>query len=266
MVIDHLHDQFTELMTCSLVCRSWITPSRYHLFATLSLASGHDFKKWSQRFLPSSSTPAAPASFVKTLWVRSPAADLASFMEHFRSFPRVQQLRISWLDLDVFRNKAPSVCFCHFAATLRSLCLSWPITYVPADFLGFICAFQYLDDLSIEGLHIGGYDISQFQMPVSSPSFSGCLTLDKCDDPGQIIGHLAAFPGGIHFRHMVFKDAKFTQSEHFASTFSHCTSTLERITIIDAAFRKQFHSSVATETNKPLYSQSNSQWWPPFES
>jgi hypothetical protein len=31
-IIDHLHDDNDTLKTCSLVCRTWLLPSRYHLF------------------------------------------------------------------------------------------------------------------------------------------------------------------------------------------------------------------------------------------
>ena len=31
-IIDHLHDDNETLKTCSLVCRAWLPPSRYHLF------------------------------------------------------------------------------------------------------------------------------------------------------------------------------------------------------------------------------------------
>jgi hypothetical protein len=31
-IIDHLHDDDATLKTCSLVCRAWLLPSRYHLF------------------------------------------------------------------------------------------------------------------------------------------------------------------------------------------------------------------------------------------
>ncbi|KIM76578.1 hypothetical protein PILCRDRAFT_826150 [Piloderma croceum F 1598] len=31
-IIDHLHDDNDTLKTCSLVCRAWLLPSRYHLF------------------------------------------------------------------------------------------------------------------------------------------------------------------------------------------------------------------------------------------
>lgn len=37
-IIDHLHDDDDTLKTCSLVCRAWLPPSRYHLFGEFRLS------------------------------------------------------------------------------------------------------------------------------------------------------------------------------------------------------------------------------------
>ncbi|KAJ7592165.1 hypothetical protein C8J56DRAFT_781240, partial [Mycena floridula] len=31
-VIDHLHKDVKSLKSCSLVCKAWLKPSRYHIF------------------------------------------------------------------------------------------------------------------------------------------------------------------------------------------------------------------------------------------
>ncbi|KAF9526870.1 hypothetical protein CPB83DRAFT_857133 [Crepidotus variabilis] len=36
-IIDHLYDDSASLRSCALVCHSWLPPSRYHLFAKVSL-------------------------------------------------------------------------------------------------------------------------------------------------------------------------------------------------------------------------------------
>jgi hypothetical protein len=38
-IIDHLHDDKSTIGTCGLVCRSWISSSRFHLFSTIQLTT-----------------------------------------------------------------------------------------------------------------------------------------------------------------------------------------------------------------------------------
>jgi hypothetical protein len=40
-IIDHLHDDKPTLLNCSLVCRSWLDASRYHLFYSLRVRGEH---------------------------------------------------------------------------------------------------------------------------------------------------------------------------------------------------------------------------------
>ncbi|THU90320.1 hypothetical protein K435DRAFT_781291 [Dendrothele bispora CBS 962.96] len=39
LVIDELHDSRSDLKTCALVCRSWVSQSRFHLFSTICLSN-----------------------------------------------------------------------------------------------------------------------------------------------------------------------------------------------------------------------------------
>ncbi|THU90319.1 hypothetical protein K435DRAFT_841528 [Dendrothele bispora CBS 962.96] len=39
LVIDELHDFRSDLETCALVCRSWVSQSRFHLFSTIRLSN-----------------------------------------------------------------------------------------------------------------------------------------------------------------------------------------------------------------------------------
>ncbi|THU90322.1 hypothetical protein K435DRAFT_968757 [Dendrothele bispora CBS 962.96] len=42
LVIDELHDSRPGLKTCALVCRSWVSQSRFHLFSTIRLNNRYD--------------------------------------------------------------------------------------------------------------------------------------------------------------------------------------------------------------------------------
>jgi len=37
MIVDHLYDQPSDLLTCALVARTWITPARYHYFKSITI-------------------------------------------------------------------------------------------------------------------------------------------------------------------------------------------------------------------------------------
>lgn len=54
--IDHLHDDRVSLAACTVVCKSWTTPSHYHLFDTLRIIAGEDHQRLRQfaDFIPSS--------------------------------------------------------------------------------------------------------------------------------------------------------------------------------------------------------------------
>ncbi|KAH7928610.1 hypothetical protein BV22DRAFT_193926 [Leucogyrophana mollusca] len=65
-IIDHLHEDAEALGTCSLVCKSWLPASRYHLFSIISL---HPWKKDSfLRLLDSTCSSFAP--HVRHLYIR----------------------------------------------------------------------------------------------------------------------------------------------------------------------------------------------------
>jgi hypothetical protein len=55
-IIDHLHDDERALSTCGLVCRSWISSSRFHLFRTIQL-SKFDIKTSLALCAPGSTIP-----------------------------------------------------------------------------------------------------------------------------------------------------------------------------------------------------------------
>ena len=57
-IIDLLRDKLTTLGRCCLVSKSWIHPTRKHLFAEITFRTPHDIKVWKQVFPDPADSPA----------------------------------------------------------------------------------------------------------------------------------------------------------------------------------------------------------------
>lgn len=66
MVIDFLHEDKITLANCTTVCRSWLRPARYHLFATIYVNCEKDLDAFSKFLAYLKSTPSV-LSYIKDL-------------------------------------------------------------------------------------------------------------------------------------------------------------------------------------------------------
>lgn len=230
--IDHLHDDRESLESCSLVCKTWVPPSRYHLFESIQLSSRECLVKWSQTF---DTSEQSPSHLVKRLsiagWLAPDA--LAGLLEHFRSFDNVRELILRRVDFNPFHGKPLEVFFGHFVSSVRWLEFNWAITAYPSDLIHLVWILTNVDDFGIMGLHgrSEGFDEMPDRLAVS-PSFRGRLRLSTNTHTAEgFIKSLVSLPNGVDFRSL---NLWFENAEDFRHTdklLCACADRLETLEI-----------------------------------
>ncbi|THU90314.1 hypothetical protein K435DRAFT_760455 [Dendrothele bispora CBS 962.96] len=116
LIIDELHDSRPDLKTCALVCRSWVSQSRFHLFSRILLNQNNVFPFLALCASPHSTIPLARISdfiMATNLYIKGEPED-----KQFQGSPAFDQF-LTWRSphdgksiADVFRH-------------LRILSLDW---------------------------------------------------------------------------------------------------------------------------------------------
>ena len=105
MIIDHLHDDKRALSTCSMVCRAWTSPSRYHLFQSLVLEDSHLRGPAMEDFHNLLDMRPEACEYVRALkitagrWDKAGLVDLDSLgrmANRFRRLKSVHLIRLTW--------------------------------------------------------------------------------------------------------------------------------------------------------------------------
>ena len=203
-IIDDLAFDFATLKSASLVQKSWTPQSHRRLFHYVPFYSLNRLERWSLSISPD---PDGIASYTRTIlfsydtrrpWIEP--ANLDRFLDHFRSFTRVERLVISGLETDKFDAASTVHYFGHFAATVKSLDLGTAIG-TPASLFSFICAFPLVDDLAIELPNVvgGSVNFGEVARPPSMPSFRGKIRLlDMGSGSTPLVELLCTFPLYFH--------------------------------------------------------------------
>lgn len=90
-ILDYLARDAATLRSCSLVAKSWIYPSRRHLFNTLFLAAG-EINRWNETFPNPEDSPAGHVRDLSFCFLHPDAP--ISFADRMPYFSNVQQLTL----------------------------------------------------------------------------------------------------------------------------------------------------------------------------
>lgn len=87
MVVDHLHDDRASLASCCLVSKSWIDPSRHHLFQKVRVPGEENGKKSFEAFVNLLNQPTAVGKYIMDLELSS-SASANDIFSLFKASPR----------------------------------------------------------------------------------------------------------------------------------------------------------------------------------
>ena len=150
-IIDLLHDEPETLRECFLISRSWIPPTRKHLFAHIKFRSVVDLESWKKIFLNPSNSP---AYHTHTLSVHCPEEVANTDGEEdgwIRGFSRVERFNLvvsgnplaNISDLEVTLTP-----FHGFSPVLKSLHVSYS-TLQTSQIFDLISSLPVLKDLTL---------------------------------------------------------------------------------------------------------------------
>ena len=139
-ILDHLAEDTRTLRSCSLVAKSWISPSRRHLFSTLVL-NPEGILEWNKTF---PNPEDSPAGHVRQLFIPFQTNVPINFADRMPYFSNVQQLCFTSLYASVPSSISA---LGPLPPTIRSV--GFTLSTIPiADFISVIQQLPNLDDLS----------------------------------------------------------------------------------------------------------------------
>ncbi|KAH7913107.1 hypothetical protein BJ138DRAFT_1124656 [Hygrophoropsis aurantiaca] len=153
-VIDHLHIDTRMLGICSLVCKSWLPASRFHLFSTISL---HPWKKDSfLRLLDSTYSSFAP--YVRHLFIREGRGAytwekkwLNEALPLMTALTRIESLEIEQIIWE-FLGTAAKKSFREIFREVKQLRLRQFEFRTGTELVDFLTAFPILETLRLENV------------------------------------------------------------------------------------------------------------------
>jgi len=109
--------------------------------------------------------------------------------------------------------------------TLKSLHLVYWSTPPLSEIFGLACTFPLLEDISLVSLGNNRED-DRWNIPLMSPKFTGCLSLDMVGGVRPAVRRLLELPSGLHFSKIVI--IYFDEDvESVMDLVSKCSDTLE---------------------------------------
>ena len=113
--------------------------------------------------------------------------------------------------------------------TLKSLRLACGSSTPSSEIFGLVCSFPLLEDLALVSLG-GNCEIDEWDIPSTSPKFTGSLDLRMVGGIGPIVHRLSELPGGLHFSKISVSCLK-EDVESMVDLMSKCSDTLESLSI-----------------------------------
>jgi hypothetical protein len=191
LITDHLRDERTTLKTCCVISKSWVHPTRRHLFLRIDFyARKSHVELWKKTFPDPSNSP---ARYTRSLsihgipHVTTADMDVGGWIRTFRNLVHLHLECFGPVDHEV--SLAP---FHGISPTLRSLRLTCAFPEV----LDLICSFPLLEDLALDSIGNRG-DV--WSTPSTSPKFTGTLEITAFGGFRPIARRLLDLPGGLHF-------------------------------------------------------------------
>jgi hypothetical protein len=165
LIIDHLHDHRKTLADCSLVCKAWLSSSRYHLFFRIHVADTASLT----RFLNDLDSPLSTiAPFVRALTLRK--CDYLSPLDRVGiDVSRVIPPQTAQLD-------PRTVSLSHLKA-LRKLALAQFHFNHFGEFVDMVSVFPLLEEISLDGVQ---WEEDQIPPHRSPPKSLQVICLGDC--------------------------------------------------------------------------------------
>ena len=203
-IVDLLHDNPDSLKQCCLVSKSWISRTRKHLFAEVSINAEQHLESWKTMF-PDPST--SPGYFAKSLHVGCARAVTAADGEPggwLTGFSHIVHLGVETQEMYFGDSLVSLVPFHGFSPVIKSLRLRSP-SLPPSLVFDFVLSSSLLEDLSVtchgtQPANDGDGSDGPSTQPSNPPLFTGSLKLFLLSGMKPIASRLLSMPGGIHFR------------------------------------------------------------------
>ena len=226
LIVEHLCEERTTLKVCCVVAKSWVLRARRHLFARVEFANESSVESWMKAF---PDPPNSPAHHTRDLSIRgTPGVTVATAISRpwFRAFSNIVHLTV---ETNIWDDSQTSLVPLHaLSPTLKSFSLVHG-SIPSSEVFNFIYSFPSLEDLSL--VSIGGGEVDASTLPLTSPRFTGSLSLMMRHGIQSNICRLIALPGGLNFTE-IWVGCLLEELESVTSLVSACCNTLESLTVM----------------------------------
>jgi len=230
-IVDHVCDNPVVLRNCCLISKSWIPPTRKHLFAFIWFDTAGRLRSWKETFPDPS---ASPAQYTKTLIIDCIQAVTVADGEAggwIRGFSCVVRLGLSGGNRHTNGWTFSLLPFHGFSPAIKSLRVN--ISSLPSWLVfDLILSFPLLEDLKVitRDEPINSCDGSRRPSTTPQP-MTGSLELSQWEGMWFIASQLLFLPGGIHFRKLALKWSKAEDISLTMALVERCSHTLEYLEI-----------------------------------
>ena len=224
LVVDFLHDEPAALRGCCLASRSWVHRTREHLFARVGFLSKSRIELWKKTFPDPSNSPAC---YTRSLSICTPvvvAPTDTGVDDWTRAFSGITRLHV-----DI---RGPDISFLPLhglSPTLKTLLLAYGTSPPSSETFDLVCSFPLLEDPALVSLG-GKNDVDEWNIPSTSPKFTGCLDVSAAGGIRPIVHRLLELPGGFHFSKISVSCSEKDVGP-MGDLVSKCSDTLESLTI-----------------------------------
>lgn len=220
-ILDHLSKDTTTLRSCSLVAKSWIYPSRRHLFTTLFLTAS-DVAKWNKTFPNPDDSPAKHIRDLSFCYIQPDVPiDFADRMPHFYN---VQKLTLIGR---VANDPSFISALGHLPPSTRSVEITFS-KVLNAHIISVIQQLPNLDNLSLMSTQWGG-SIPLGTGKLIQSRLSGKLRLRRRFAHRDLLNMLMEVPTGSQFAEVEVRDASMSCFPETRKLVSACQDTLSKL-------------------------------------
>lgn len=220
-ILDHLAKDMTSLRSCSLVSKSWIHPSRRHLFATLFLTAS-DITKWSRTFPNPENSPAKHVRDLSFCFIQ-PNVPI-HFADRMPYFSNVQQLTLIGR---VATDPSFISALGHLPPTIRSVDVTFS-KVLSTHVTSVVQQLPNLDNLSLMSAEWGGA-IQQGTGTLIQSRLSGKLRLRRKSAHSDLLNMLMEVPTGPQFAEVEIRDASMSCFPASIKLVRTCQDTLTKL-------------------------------------
>ena len=238
-IVGLLHEATHSLRNCCLISKSWVPPTRKHLFANIRFHAEKDLRLWEKTF-PDPST--SPACYAKTLFVGCPHLVKTADVEPggwITGFSRLVNLELTNQRMLTHERGDCFIPFHGLSPVIRSLRVDY-VLFSSSEIFDLILSFPLLEDLvviantemTIWGKSNRSNELSTTVQPPSPPAFTGSLELSFEGGMKPIARRLLSSPGGLHFRKLTLTWHHEEDPSWTMALVEECSHTLESLTIV----------------------------------